>query len=249
MPFILLSKKRYVGMLYEEDPNKGKLKYMGLPLKRRDSCDYMKDVYGGVLDILMKNTDMGAAIKYLDTCLNNLIAGKVSMDKLAITKALRSDYKNPESIGHNVLAERIGKRDPGNKPKSGDRIKFVFIVNDDKKALQGEKMETPEFILENKIPIDYTHYITNQIMKPLLQLFGLEVEKIWRAQGKMSAIKEYQKEIRKLEDDYPDLEIFMKKKEKFCAVKVKSLLFDKVLDKIYNEKNNIQQITSFFSRK
>jgi DNA polymerase elongation subunit (family B) len=171
------------------------------------------------------------------------------MDKLAITKALRSDYKNPESIGHNVLAERIGKRDPGNKPKSGDRIKFVFIVNDDKKALQGEKMETPEFILENKIPIDYTHYITNQIMKPLLQLFGLEVEKIWKTKGKMIAIKEYQTEMKKLEDDYPDLEIFMKKKEKICAAKVKSLLFDKVLEKIYNEKNNIQQITSFFSRK
>jgi DNA polymerase elongation subunit (family B) len=249
MPFILLSKKRYVGMLYEEDPNKGKLKYMGLPLKRRDSCDYMKDVYGGVLDILMKSTDMGSAIKYLEKSLNDLIAGKVSMDKLAITKALRSDYKNPDSIGHNVLAERIGKRDPGNKPKSGDRIKFVFIVNDDKKALQGEKMETPEFITDNKLKIDYTHYITNQLMKPLLQLFGLEVEKIWRAQGKMTAIREYQKEIRKLEDDFPDLEIFMKKKEKFSAAKVKTLLFDKVLEKIYNEKNNIQQITSFFGRK
>jgi DNA polymerase elongation subunit (family B) len=248
-PFFLLSKKRYVGILYEEDPNKGKLKFMGLPLKRRDSCDYMKDVYGGVLDILMKSTDMGAAIKYLDTCLNNLIAGKVSMDKLAITKALRSDYKNPDSIGHNVLAERIGKRDPGNKPKSGDRIKFVFIVNDDKKALQGEKMETPEFIVENKLPIDYNHYITNQIMKPLLQLFGLDVEKIWKVLGKHSAIKEYKKQIEKLEEDFPDLEIFMKKKEKFCAAKVKALLFDKVLEKIYNEKNNIQQITSFFSKK
>ena len=249
MPFILLSKKRYVGMLYEEDPNKGKLKYMGLPLKRRDSCDYMKDVYGGVLDILMKSTDMGSAIKYLDECLNNLIAGKVSMDKLAITKALRSDYKNPEQIGHNVLAERIGKRDPGNKPKSGDRIKFVFIVNDDKKALQGEKMETPEFIVENKLPIDYNHNITNQIMKPVLQLFGLEVEKIWKVLGKHTAIKEYKKQIVKLEDEFPDLEIFMKKKEKFCATKVKALLFDKVLEKIYNEKNNIQQITSFFGRK
>jgi DNA polymerase elongation subunit (family B) len=248
-PFFLLSKKRYVGILYEEDPNKGKLKFMGLPLKRRDSCDYMKDVYGGVLDILMKSTDMGAAIKYLDTCLNNLIAGKVSMDKLAITKALRSDYKNPDSIGHNVLAERIGKRDPGNKPKSGDRIKFVFIVNDDRKALQGEKMETPEFIVENKLPIDYNHYITNQIMKPLLQLFGLDVEKIWKVLGKHSAIKEYKKQIEKLEEDFPDLEIFMKKKEKFCAAKVKALLFDKVLEKIYNEKNNIQQITSFFSKK
>ncbi|NDF60457.1 MAG: hypothetical protein EB100_05190, partial [Crocinitomicaceae bacterium] len=54
MPFILLSKKRYVGMLYETDPNKGKLKYMGLSLKRRDSCDYLKDTYGGILNILMK---------------------------------------------------------------------------------------------------------------------------------------------------------------------------------------------------
>jgi len=246
MPFILLSKKRYVGMLYEEDPNKGKLKYMGLPLKRRDSCDYMKDVYGGVLDILMKNTDMGSAIKHLDHCLKELITGKVSMEKLAITKALRSDYKNPDQIGHNVLAQRIGKRDPGNKPKSGDRIKFVFVVNDEKKALQGDKIETPEFILENKLQIDYTHYITNQLMKPLLQLFGLEVEKIWRAYGKMTAIKEYQREIRKLEDDFPDLEIFMKKKEKFCATKVKALLFDKILEKIYNEKNNIQKIDAFF---
>ena len=194
---------------------------------------------------------MGAAIKYLDDCLNNLIAGKVSMDKLAITKALRSDYKNPEQIGHNVLAERIGKRDPGNKPKSGDRIKFVFIVNDDKKALQGEKMETPEFIIENKLPIDYNHYITNQIMKPLLQLFGLELEKIMRAQNKgkvINAIKDYQKQIKKLEEEYPDLEIFMKKKEKYCAAKVKALLFDKVLEKIHNEKNGIQTITSFFSK-
>jgi DNA polymerase elongation subunit (family B) len=246
MPFILLSKKRYVGMLYEEDPNKGKLKYMGLPLKRRDSCDYMKDVYGSVLDILMKSNNMADAMICLDKSLNNLISGNVSMDKLAITKALRSDYKNPMQIGHNVLAERIGKRDPGNKPKSGDRIKFVFIVNNDTKALQGDKMETPEFIKENKIQIDYDYYITNQLMKPLLQLFGLELEKIWKVQGKNSAITEYKKQIRNLEQEFPDLEIFMKKKEKFCAAKVKTLLFDKVLNKIYNDKNKIQEITSFF---
>ena len=246
MPFILLSKKRYVGILYEDNPNKGKLKYMGLPLKRRDSCDYMKDVYGGVLDILMKSTDINLATTHLQQRLQELIAGKVPMEKLAITKALRSDYKNPESIGHNVLAERIGKRDPGNKPKSGDRIKFVFVVNDNKKALQGDKMETPEFIVENSLPIDYNHYITNQLMKPLLQLFGLEVEKIWRAQGRWSAIKEYKKTIQKLEQEFPDLEIFMKKKEKVCAAKVKELLFDKVLEKIHNDKNGIRQITNWF---
>lgn len=248
MPFILLSKKRYVGMLYEDDPNKGYMKFMGLSLKRRDSCDYLKDVYGGILNILMKEYNLQSAIKFLEKSLNDLIDGKVSMDKLAITKALRSGYKNPKQIGHFVLAERIGKRDPGNKPKPGDRMKFVFIVNDTPKALMGDKIETTEFIVENNLKIDYTHYITNQLMKPLQQLFGLALEEIWRLQGKTSAIKTYNREIKKLMVEFPDIETFMKKKEKFCSAKVKTLLFDNVLNKIYNEKHNIQTITSFFRR-
>ena len=253
MPFILLSKKRYVGILYETNPNKGKLKYMGLPLKRRDSCDYLKDVYGQILTILMDpngENNIKNAIEYLDQALTHLIEGNVSMDKLAITKALRSDYKKPNSIGHKVLADRIGKRDPGNKPKPGDRMKFVFIVNENSKALMGDKIETPEFIIANKLQIDYSHYITNQLMKPLQQLFGLALEQIWELQNKRSAIKSYRTDMKKLEIDsgLGDLETFMKNKEKYCAVKVKTLLFDKILNKINNEKHGIQPITSFFSK-
>jgi DNA polymerase elongation subunit (family B) len=248
MPFILLSKKRYVGILYETNPNKGNLKYMGLSLKRRDSCDYLKDVYGGILNILMKENNIQPAIDFLNKSLNDLISGNVGMDKLTITKALRSGYKNPNQIGHKVLAERIGKRDPGNKPKPGDRMKFVFFVNEQRKALMGDKIETTEFIIENKLKIDYTHYITNQIMKPLQQLFGLAIEDIWKNQNKKSAIKTYHKDMIKMEKEFTDLEIFMKKKEKYCASKVKLLLFDSILNQIYNEKNNIQQITTFFKR-
>jgi DNA polymerase elongation subunit (family B) len=248
MPFILLSKKRYVGMLYETNPNKGKLKYMGLSLKRRDSCDYLKDVYGGILNILMKDNTIQSAIEFLNKSLVDLIEGKVSMDKLAITKALRSDYKNPNQIGHKVLADRIGKRDPGNKPKPGDRIKFVFVVNPNPKALMGDKIETPEFIIDNKLQIDYTHYITNQIMKPLQQLFGLAVEQIWQLQNKQSVIKTFRRDVAKLEQESPDFEAFMKKKEKLCSAKIKVLLFDKILNQIYNEKHRIQPITSFFQR-
>jgi DNA polymerase elongation subunit (family B) len=248
MPFILLSKKRYVGMLYEDDPNKGYLKYMGLSIKRRDSCDYLKDVYGGILNILMKENNLERAIEFLNTSLNDLVDGKVSMDKLAITKALRSGYKNPNQIGHKVLADRIGKRDPGNKPKAGDRMKFVFIVNDQPKALMGDKIETPEYIIDNKLKIDYTHYITNQLMKPLQQLFGLALEQLWEMQNKKAAIKTYRTEMSNMAFEYPDIEVFMKKKEKYCSAKIKALLFDKVLNRIYNEKNKIQTITSFFKR-
>jgi hypothetical protein len=207
MPFLLLSKKRYVGMLYEEDPNKGKLKYMGLVLKRRDNCDLVKDVYGGVLNCLMNNTSVQPAIDFLNQSLNDLIQG-------------------------NVI---IVQRDPGNKPKPGDRIKYLFVVNKNAK-LQGEKIETPEFIINNKLKIDYTHYITNQLMKPLQQLFGLAIVQIWEMQNKTSAIKTFQKDIAhmKLETN-GDIEAFMKKREKYTSAKIKNLLFDKFLTKIYNE--------------
>ena len=250
MPFILLSKKRYVGILYEEDPKVGYLKFMGLSLKRRDSCDYLKDVYGGILNILMKDggsSNLREAIAYLNESLTNLIDGKVSMDKLTITKALRSDYKNPQQIGHRVLADRIGERDPGNKPRPGDRMRFVFVVNDKPKALQGDKIETPDFIIDNKVQIDYTHYITNQLMKPLQQLFGLAVEDIWTMQKKMSAIKMYRKDVDKLKGECgDDLELFMKKREKISSAKIKVLLFDNILQKIYNSKNKIQTLDVFF---
>ena len=249
MPFVLLSKKRYVGMLYETDPNKGKMKYMGLSLKRRDSCDYLKDTYGGILNILMKEHNISKSIDFLNSSLQNLIDGKVSMDKLMITKALRSDYKNPQQIAHRVLADRIGQRDPGNKPKPGDRMRFVHVVCENKHALQGEKIETPEFINDNALAIDYTFYITNQLMKPLQQLFGLALEQIWEYQGKTSAVSAFRREIVKLEKEYPDLEIYMKKREKLCSNKIKTLLFEKFLTKIFNQKHGIQEISGFFTRK
>jgi len=252
MPFMLLSKKRYVGMLYEEDPNKGKLKFMGLVLKRRDNCDLVKDVYGGILDYLMKE-NLNGAIDFLNRSLQDLIDSKVPMEKLSITKALRGDYKNPQQIAHRVLADRIGKRDPGNKPKSGDRIKYIYIVNANKTALQGDKIETPEFIVQNKILIDYTHYITNQLMKPLQQLFGLALVQIWENTAKQMMIRAYNKDMRELEREYPmdgseTAEIFMKKKEKYCSQKIKTILFDPFLQKIYNKQNGIQTLDMWMKK-
>jgi len=249
MNFTLLSKKRYVGMLYEDDPDDGYLKFMGLVLKRRDNCDLVKDVYGGVLHQLMNGSNIKSAIDFLYDSLNALIQGRVSMDKLAITKALRGDYKNPAAIAHRVLADRIAQRDPGNRPKPGDRMKYVYIVNKQAK-LQGDKIETPEFIIENKVAIDYTHYITNQLMKPLQQLFGLAIEQIWELEGDKRAIKTFHKDMKALAaEEEGDLETFMKRKEKYTSAKIKSLLFDKFLQLIYNEQHGIRTMNDFFTKK
>ena len=197
MPFILLSKKRYVGMLYETDINKCKRKSMGIVLKRRDNAPIVKDVYGGIVDILMKDQDIDKAVEFTKTSITNLVSGKVALDKLVITKSLRSNYKNPDQIAHKVLAERIGKRDPGNKPKPGDRIKFAYIKSDEK--LQGNRIETPEFIINNNLEIDYSHYITNQIMKPCQQVFALVLEKLPEHKDR---IEKYDQKLASVKEKY-----------------------------------------------
>jgi hypothetical protein len=51
----------------------------------------------------------------------------------------------------------------------------------------------------------------------------------------------------KLQEECPGMEEFMKKKEKYCAAKVKTLLFDKILTKIENQRSGNRGITGFFS--
>ena len=250
MPFCLLSKKRYVGMLYETDPNKGKRKEMGIVLKRRDNAPIVKDIYGGIIDILMKKQNIQEAIDFLKSCLKNIVDEKYAMDKLIITKSLRSGYKNPKSIAHKVLSDRITARDPGNKPSSGDRIPFVYIAIKDKKALQGEKIETPTYIIENGLKIDYSFYITNQIMKPVQQVFALVLEKIWEMNKKLPKLKQFKKDVETLRKEYiNDSGKFEEKLEAMRCKEIKALLFDEYLRVTNNEKEGVQSLTNFFIKK
>ena len=235
MPFCLLSKKRYVGMLYETDVNKCKQKSMGIVLKRRDNANIVKDVYGGIIEILMKEKDINKAVEFLQNCLQNLIDEKYPIEKLIVTKSLRSNYKDPTRIAHKVLADRIAKRDPGNKPASGDRIPYVYIVNKSKSKLQGDKIETPTFIRDNELTIDYAFYITNQVMKPVQQLFALVLEKLPGIVDNADELQRIEQDIKLIHEELGDGEKFEKKKEAYRMKEVKALLFDYYIDQIPNE--------------
>ena len=176
-PFILFSKKRYIGYLYEEDWNiTPKLKYMGIVLKRRDNANIVKIFYKGIITRLLEDKTIDSAVEFLKEKLEELICGKFPIEDLTITKTLRGYYKNPEGIAHKVLADRMGERDPGNKPSSNDRIPFVYINVKERKGqkiLQGDRVEHPDYIRENNLKINYKFYITNQLMKPIMQILEL----------------------------------------------------------------------------
>ena len=247
-PFILFSKKRYIGNKYEEDAENYKQTSMGIVLKRRDNADIVKHVYGTIIDILINKLDLEGSIKFCQEACSKLLQGKFPMDMLVITKSLRGFYKNPDQIAHKVLADRIGEREPGNKPKSNDRIPFVYIetkASRGAKVLQGDKIENPDFIRKNNIKPDYKFYITNQIMKPVGQIYALTVENL----------PGYNKPKDYFDNKYNSL-LSTKTPEK-AAEKVKELRFNEATDLIFgevlrvanNKRDGAREITDFFSVK
>ena len=83
-PFIILTKKRYVGNLYEKNPNKFYQKSMGIVLKRRDNANIVKKIYGGIIDIILNKQDIDESIKFLREELSDLINGKTDLKDLII---------------------------------------------------------------------------------------------------------------------------------------------------------------------
>ena len=243
MPFCLLSKKRYVGMLYEEDPHKCKRKSMGIVLKRRDNAPIVKDVYGGIIDILMKQQNIQQSISFLDQMLNDIVNQNIPIHKLIISKSLRSFYKNPKQIAHKVLSDRMGVRDPGNKPSPGDRIPYVYILTSKKKDLQGNKIEHPDYIREKKLKIDYGFYITNQIMKPVLQIYSLVLYDMPQFQKRK---KMFQRKIARMREEAEDMDKYHKKVQQMKDKEAEVILFEKYLILNKNKANNNSMITTFF---
>ncbi len=143
-PFCIFSKKRYFGNLYEHDPDDYKPKYMGIVLKRRDNAPVVKTIYWGVLDIILNQRNVELAKKYFRDSIDNLLKGKVDITQLVISKTLKAEYANPNQIAHKVLADRMGERDPGNKPQSNDRIPYCYIESINLKCYICEKNVNPE---------------------------------------------------------------------------------------------------------
>ena len=186
-PFILFRRKRYIGMMYEEDPNaKPKRKEMGIPLRRRDNAPIVKDVYGGALDIILKERNIQKAQQFVNQKLLDILENRVPLEKFIVSKSLRDDYAamkedydGPATLpAHRVLADRMAKRDPGTAPKVGERIQYVYVVENNKAAKQGDQIENIAYVKQKGLHPDPIFYITNQVQNPVSQLFALCIEQL-----------------------------------------------------------------------
>ncbi|KAL8110492.1 hypothetical protein AgCh_026273 [Apium graveolens] len=170
-PYLLISKKRYAGLLWT-NPNKfDKMDTKGIETVRRDNCLLVKNLVTECLHKILIDRDIPSAVQYVKNTISDLLKNRMDLSLLVITKGLTKTGENYEvKAAHVELAERMRKRDAATAPNVGDRVPYV-IVKAAKGAKAYERSEDPIYVLENNIPIDPQYYLENQISKPLLRIF------------------------------------------------------------------------------
>ncbi|KAG5529015.1 hypothetical protein RHGRI_029623 [Rhododendron griersonianum] len=170
-PYLLISKKRYAGLLWTKPDKFDKMDTKGIETVRRDNCLLVKNLVTECLHKILIARDIPGAVQFVKNTISDLLMNRMDLSLLVITKGLTKigdDYE--VKAAHVELAERMRKRDAATAPNVGDRVPYV-IIKAAKGAKAYERSEDPIFVLENNIPIDPQYYLENQISKPLLRIF------------------------------------------------------------------------------
>jgi len=148
---------------------------------------------------------------------------KMPLEKFIVSKSLRDDYaamaddyKGRATLpAHRVLADRMAARDPGTAPKVGERLQYVYIAENAAHGKQSDRIEHVDYVRENKLHVDSTFYVTNQIQNPVAQLFALCIEQLEGYTAPMKSYKTiYQDMLEKYKGDEEDATLaVLKKKE------------------------------------
>lgn len=168
-PYLLISKKRYAGLIWTNTEKFDKMDCKGIEAVRRDNCRLVANVISSVLELLLKRQDLKKAIGLVKNTISDLLQNKIDLSLLVVSKALsKADYGNKQA--HVELAQKLMERDPGTAPSLGDRVPYI-ITKGVKNEPAYSRAEDPLYVLEHNIPIDNMYYLENMLRKPLERIF------------------------------------------------------------------------------
>ena len=185
-PMVIIKKKNYIGIKYEMNPDKFKIDYKGIAIKKRNYCNKVKEIYWNIIYPILgiqltpdgkykKMPDLGpsVALKVLADDLQTLVdldlnlMTRADYSAFIVSASLKSSYKS-ENLPHVQLAKRMEERDSSSAPRSGQRFGYVIVNEDCRGEELYAKSEDPTFAFENKLPLDMLYYLNNQIRKPII---------------------------------------------------------------------------------
>lgn len=213
-------------MLYTKPDKPDYMDVKGLQLVRRDSAPLVKTVSSAILETIMRDKSTDLAIAAAERHILALLKNEMTMDQYIVSKALRSEYKNPDSQPHLQVAKKIHQR-RGYPVPSGERVPFVFIEDkDNPDGLQAQRAEDPSYAAEHQLVVDRLHYLDSQVSGPVETLLNVLAPETFASLMNSTSIKPLVDALRE---------------KKAACIKIAKRVRT-------NKQNNQQEITSFLFR-
>jgi DNA polymerase I len=204
--FLPLTKKRYMGWSVQKDRSgewKDDIVMKGIETVRRDWCELTGETMSDIIEIILKKNDVKAAVNHFKEVVDDLLGGKMDVEKLVITKTLTRKPENYAGIQPHVeVIKKMQQRNEMDIPGTGDRIGYVIVKG---MEMLSKRAEDPAYVKEKGISIDPRYYIDNQLLPPLERIFdaiGISKEELLgmgRQMGLMDAINNHKSPQKELE--------------------------------------------------
>ncbi len=164
------AKKRYA--LIDE---KGTLTIRGLEKVRKDWSNVAKDTQEKVLWFVLKDSDVGAAVKYVQSVIKKIRQKKIPLRDLLIYEQLTKPLHEYRQIGPHVAAAR--KIQERGRPIGAGMI-VIYAITKGKGSISERAEPIEDFSLND---IDNEYYISNQVVPAalrVLQVLGITEEQL-----------------------------------------------------------------------
>uniref|UniRef100_A0A158R637 DNA polymerase n=1 Tax=Syphacia muris TaxID=451379 RepID=A0A158R637_9BILA len=162
-PLILESKKRYVGITYENvEEKEGTFDAKGIETVRRDSCPLVSRILENVLKLIFLKR-FSAVVRYLDIQLSNL--DRLPLTDFIFSREYRKLYSPKAVVPAKMIAER--NRDPRDEPEVGERLSYLIVAGPPDARLIACVREPWEFIKDRHLFINYDYYVHRQVLPAL----------------------------------------------------------------------------------
>ncbi len=180
---LLVSKKRYFSMIVKPDHlDMFELMCQGLAIKKKDTSEIFRKIQGQLNEaMVLEGMTVGAALTEMQHWFEELMEDRIPLHQLAIPKPLRDTYKKPETIPQWVLANRIGRMDPGRQPKPGETMLIIHTVPPgyehltleqlEEQVPSGNRIELLDMVVEQKLKVNKLYYFVKQLCRPMISTF------------------------------------------------------------------------------
>ena len=165
-PYLLIRKKHYAGMKYEDNPGAAPvLDAKGLALVRRDNCQMVRTAMRQILNATMRDGNPAAAYEIVRAQIHELVERRVELKDLEISNALKTGLQT-DHHPHVQVVKNMQARHSFGVPRVGDRVPYV-IIEGAKKSHVYERAEHPKHVEETGLKIDLEYYLRNQLQQRL----------------------------------------------------------------------------------